>query len=38
MNALTRLVLPLGLLCVGLGLIGCASDDGEAPVPTPSGK
>lgn len=38
MNALTRLVLPLGLLCAGLGLIGCGSEDGEAPVPTPPGN
>ncbi|HEX8699505.1 MAG TPA: carboxypeptidase regulatory-like domain-containing protein [Myxococcaceae bacterium] len=34
MNALTRLVLPLGLLCVGLGLMGCGSEDAETPTPT----
>jgi hypothetical protein len=37
MNALTRLVLLLGLLCAGLGLNGCASDDGDEPPPTPPG-
>jgi hypothetical protein len=34
MNALTRLVLLLGLLCVGLGLNGCGSADEDVPPPT----
>ncbi len=37
MNALTRLVLMMGLLCVGPVLNGCASDEATEPPLTPPG-
>ncbi len=37
MNALTRLALMMGLLCVGPVLNGCASGDSLEPPPTPPG-